>query len=711
MDRPHKTNHGLIEYMLSLLNLPPHCSDSDDHPLSQVKTSEAFPLSEFSYTHTALEVKAFMDQMPGGFFIYQADGKEELLYANKAMLRIFNCDTMEEFRELTGNSFRGIVHPDDLEEVEKSIQEQIAHSQHDLDYVEYRIIQKGGTIRWIEDYGHFIHSETAGDIFYVFAGDATEKRQRQEAEHLQRLEVIEGLSINYESILYINLDINKVLPYRLSGRTEKQFGKTFQLKEYDWFVSEYVKLWVYEEDRPLMFRALNPDYIRSKLADSRTFYVNYRVLKDEELQYLQLRIVDVSNAGQASRIVLGCRRIDEEIQHEIEQKKIFEDAWNHARLANITKDTFLSNMSHDMRTPLNAISGYTAVAKNYVTDPEKILDYLEKIESSSENLLHIINDILEISRLESGTIQMEESECRISDLVKEVHEALLPRARSKSIIFSTDLSGIEHDHACCDCKKLIQILSHLVSNAIKYTEQEGQVRITVTERPETASEYSLYYFSVKDNGIGIDEKNLECIFEPFERISNTTFCGVPGTGLGLTIARYLAEMMGGHLEVQSALGIGSRFTVSLTLRSLHILPPVRSQEALIQYLKGKKILLVDDNEINLEVEAALLEDYGFSVDLAFNGRAAVDKIVNSVSGEYALILMDIQMPVMNGHEATRAIRRLPDPALAQIPIIALSANCFEEDRQNSLKSGMNAHMAKPFDPAKFLELTAGILQF
>ena len=200
------------------------------------------------FSFASSELKKFLDEMPGGFFIYQADEQEQILYANKALLRIFRCDTFEEFQELTGNSFQGVVHPDDLESVHKSIWEQIANSQYDLDYVEYRIIQKGGTIRWVEDYGHFIHSETEGDIFYVFVGDATEKRQRLLAEqeekerqlqnqieeysqelklihqeHLRRLEVIEGLSVNYDSILYTNLDADRILPYRISDRIEHQF--------------------------------------------------------------------------------------------------------------------------------------------------------------------------------------------------------------------------------------------------------------------------------------------------------------------------------------------------------------------------------------------------------------------------------------------------------------------------------------------------------
>ena len=217
MENLIKIDHDLIEYLLSALDTPDKTSANE----SKADLPQLGP----SCHQVAYEIKKFMDQMPGGFFIYHADEAEEILYANKALLRIFNCDTMEEFQALTGNSFRGIVHPEDLNEVEKSIWEQISRSQHDLDYVEYRIIQKGGEVRWVEDYGHFIRSKSFGNIFYVFVGDATEKRKRQEAEYLQRLEVIEGLSINYDSIFYVDLDANQILPYRLSSRAAHHFEK------------------------------------------------------------------------------------------------------------------------------------------------------------------------------------------------------------------------------------------------------------------------------------------------------------------------------------------------------------------------------------------------------------------------------------------------------------------------------------------------------
>lgn len=739
------TDHNLIEYILSMLDLPRKnvVLEADNALIIQDTTEKLLPLIEAVYTQTAQEIKNFMDKMPGGFFIYRASGDEELIYANQALVRIFGCETLEEFRELTGNSFRGIVHAEDLERVEASIWEQIAHSKYDLDYVEYRIIQKSGKIRWVEDYGHFMHNDQLGDIFYVFMGDATEKRKRQleeknallrekaqkeallqqqieqydkelkviHKEHLRRLEVIEGLSANYESILYADLDANEVLPYRMSHRIEYQFEDKNQVMEFAGFFSDYIHTWVCSEDQERIKKAIEPAYICEKLSDNKTFYVNYRVHKNEDLQYLQLRIVDAGSQEHISQIVLGCRRVDDEVRYEMEQKKVFEDALNRAKLANIAKNTFLANMSHDMRTPMNAIIGFTALARSHMDDAEKVEEYLEKIESSSEQLLHLINNILEISRIESGKCQMEEDEFSLNEVMQEVYRALAAQAEAKQIDFSIDVSGVTHFNIYGDERKLIQILLCLVSNAVKYTKNGGRIRVTAKEQGGKEEKYAFYEFNVEDNGIGIEEMYLQRIFEPFERVENTTSSGVHGTGLGLTIAKSLIEMMRGEIKVSSVPDKGSRFTVRLNFRLVDE-QPVSAEgtvEMVLKLLNKRKILLVDDNEINLEIASELLQDVGIAVDKAENGSVAIARVISADPDSYGLILMDIQMPVMNGYQAARAIRAIDNPRQSHIPIIALSANTFEEDKRMSWESGMNAHMAKPFNLPELLGLIAKVL--
>ncbi len=696
----------VIQYILALLNIPPYRSTDD---------------GQAHDTLIVRQIIRFMDEMPGGFFIYHADGDEKLIFANQAMLRIFQCETLDEFRALTGNSFRGIVHPDDLEEVEQSIQEQITASQYDLDYIEYRITRKDGSVRWLEDYGHFIRNRSVGDIFYVFASDATEKknhllnlieaynkeRNSINQEHLRRLEVIEGLSINYDSILYADLDSDTILPYRLSSRTKRQFDERFQKRQFLWYVSDYIDTWVHPEDRGMLSRATAPEYIRKRLADGKTYYINYRVINGEKIQYLQLRIVNVSKKDHISQIVLGYRRVDEELRREMEQKQILESALENAKLAILAKNTFLSNMSHDMRTPLNAIFGFTGLAKKHLDDTAAMCSYLEKIETSSRQLLDLIDKVLEISWTETDNTHITETECSLRSILQDVHRSLSLPASEKNIAFTLDDAGLAHPDIYGDPDKLRHLFLYLADNAVTYTQTDGQVELTVREVEKLSNDYIVYQFIFRDTGIGISESSLQRIFDPFEREKNTTFSGIHGTGLGLTIARNIAEMMQGSIDVESTLGVGSTFTVTLRLRIQNQTDPIfADSNEVLQRLFDQKILLVEDNEINLEIETEMLEELGFLIDTAENGSIAVEKIRNAKPGEYALILMDIQMPVMDGRAATRAIRSLEDPELSHIPIIALTADAFESDRLKSIECGMDAHLTKPIDVPVLLETIA-----
>lgn len=716
MSKP-KINHALIEYILAQPSF-----------------------ADFKNSSSSDDIIKFMDEMPGGFLIYHADGSQDIIYANQALLRIYQCDTLEEFREMTGNSFRGMIHPEDLDAVELSIEKQIASSQYDLDYVEYRIIRKDGGVRWIEDYGHFFHSETAGDIFYVFLVDATEKRKQillernlliQEKEQkiqnlieeydkerklihqeqLRRLEVIEGLSINYESILYADLDTNQLLPYRLSGRTERQFEKKFQVLDFSWYTTDYINTWVHPEDREQVRISTTPAYIRKKLSQTETYYINYRVLNQDEIQHLQLRIVNVGNAAHISQIVMGYRRIDDEVLREMEQKQVLEEALHNANLAIVAKNTFLSNMSHDMRTPLNAIFGFTTLAKNHSEHPAALLDYLNKIEAAGGQLLDLIDKVLEISWAEAKDIQIIEAQCNLHDIIQDVHKSLLPMAEKKHITFSLNDSEVEHFNIYSDSGKLRQILLYLTDNAITYTPDNGRVDIIIKEEEALPNDHAHYQFIVKDTGIGIGHDFLKHIFEPFEREKNTTFSGIHGTGLGLTITRNIVEKMGGTINVHSIPGQGSTFTVLLHLHiQNHPFTPAIDKEAIMEQIKQKKILLVEDNEINLEIETEILQELGFHIEAAANGSIAVEKIKTSSPGEYAFVLMDIQMPVMNGWQAAAAIRHLEHPLLSHIPIIALSANAFENDAKMSIENGMDAHLTKPIDIPLLLDTAVQVVQ-
>ena len=649
----------------------------------------------------------FMDEMPGGFLIYCAEQDERIIYANRSLLRMFGCKTIEEFREHTGNSFRGMVHPEELEAVEESIRTQIKDSQYDLDYVEYRIRRRDGSIRWIEDYGHYVNLENVGGIFYVFLGDATGKRERMlmeknnlDQEYLRQMEVIEGLSINYESICYVDLDLDQVMPYRLSSRTLELFEKEDESCSYLQYVKEYVAKWVHPEDREMVAQSIAPGRIREKLSGgSRTFYFNYRILADGELQYIQLRVVNVGHHGGVNQIVLGYRRVDEEIQRQIEQQSLLAEALAKANLAVSSKNTFLSNMSHDMRTPLNAIFGFTSLAKLNLDNPEEAGDYLDRVETASRQLLDMINKVLEMSAM-SDSSGVDEAECGLREVAEEVYEFLLPQAQEKDINFHLDYSGLRHNIVYTDREKLRQLIVYLTNNAVTYTNPGGRISISLAEEDELPNDYAIYRLVVQDTGIGISPEFVEKAFEPFSREKNSTLSGVHGIGLGLTIAKNIADLLGGHISVKSKVGEGSIFTVAFTFhyqpRAAVPVVPDGGEEVL-------RILLAEDNEINREIEVELLGRLGFAIDPVENGKVALDKISNAAPGYYDLVLMDLQMPVMDGWETAIAIRELPDPALAKTPIIALSANVLQSDQRRSKESGIDAHLLKPMDLSLLLD--------
>ena len=536
-----------------------------------------------------LDTSTVLGNMPGGFFVYHADGDERLVYANDACCRIFGCDTLDEFKDLTGYTFPGLVHPDDIDAVERSIASQIAASAYDMDYVEYRIVRRDGAERWIEDYGHYVETDD-GPFFYVFINDATEKMAR----HIEELEAVN-------------------------------------------------------------------------------------------------------------------RQLTEAYEREREHRATLRHALSEAEAANVAKNTFLSNMSHDIRTPLNAVVGYAELIRAHGDDAERVRTYTERVLDASQQLLDVVNETLEISRMEAGHVQLAESDCSLTELVAQVERDCAPMAARHDVSLRVACEGIVHDHVFVDEVRLIQVLMQLVDNAVKYSPEGGTVSVRVAEQPGAPQGFATFHFAVTDRGVGMAQDFMDRMFVPFERENNTTASGVQGTGLGLTIVRNILDLMDGDLTVESAVGEGSVFTVSLTLRRARkdpagtvALPHRRTQV--------DRVLLVEDNELNREIACCLLEDAGYVVEWAENGQVAVDMMESAPPGAYDLVLMDIQMPVMDGYAATRAIRALPNPERASVPIIAVSANAFSEDRKRSLESGMDAHLPKPLDIGRLEALIATVME-
>ncbi len=672
-------------------------------------------------------VKQMTEGMPGGFFIYHADGDEELIYINSAVLRIFGCETEDEFVELTGFTFKGMVYSEDLEEVENSIAQQIENSVYDLDYVEYRIVKKDGSICWIEDYGHFMHTEMFGDIFYVFIEDATDrlrKRMTELEEINNELRNTYARESQYrKAILYdadIFLEVNLTKDEFISSSMQMSDGQVQDLfgymgmpsfKKYSEYV-EFLKSKIDICDKDVFSRFFDRERLIRCYAEGELEQTHDCWLIDLPGRRRLFHFIFLLGKNEYTNNVITLS-IMKDVTEQIERQNLLKSALQQAQNANIARNSFLFNMSHDIRTPLNAIIGYTELTKNHKSEPDKIEYYMDKIRMSSEQLLVIVNSSLEITRMESGKAKLIESVCMLGELLSEVEKVAKPQINLKSLKFTVDKSGIRHFAVIADYMRIQEILNQLLDNAVKYTNPGGKITLSVIETDMRLKNYSRYQFIVEDNGRGISEEFQKELFDPFMRENNTTISGVLGTGLGLAVVKNLVDMMEGTIEVESKVGCGSKFTVNLILKisEEHVadkqMKPVHILDE--DDLKGKRVLLAEDNEINSEIAQELLENQGYIVETANNGSVALEKIKNSEPGYYSLVLMDIQMPVMDGYEATEAIRKLENRELAQIPIIALSANAFIEDYKKSFESGMNGHFPKPINIEELQKMIRNVL--
>lgn len=388
-----------------------------------------------------------------------------------------------------------------------------------------------------------------------------------------------------------------------------------------------------------------------------------------------------------------------------EQQVLLEDALLRAESGNRAKSTFLFNMSHDIRTPMNAILGFAEVALQHAEDSNKIMDCLQKINDSGRYLLQLLNNTLDMSHLESGKVILSEDVCDLSEMVEKVRDVLQTEIEKKKLTIHMDLSGIRNRKVYCDDLRMNQILFNLINNAVNFSRQGGEVTLSVTQEEQDANGTAFYELHVKDNGIGMSPEFLQKIYDPFEREHNSTASGVQGTGLGLSITKGLVELMGGTINVASEPDKGTEFVIRFAFRVQEEAEEPENGEEITGTVDfaGKRLLLVEDNEINMMIAQELLSTSGFLVETAENGQIAVEKVRQSQPGYYDAVLMDIQMPVMDGYQATGEIRRLGIRELAEIPIIAVTANAFEEDRKEALASGMNDHVPKPLDMEALLD--------
>ena len=660
----------------------------------------------------------------------------------------------------------------------------------------------------------------------------------------------EKLRAEYEALYLIDLENDEYMRLRLASHLN------FERNHHGIFTKilpQYASN-VLPEYREIWEKFVDLDFFREYLKDTDRRELVYQVSgKQLEWRRAVIQVVQRKN-GVATLFIFTFQRIDREQAEKLtlldtiqKQHEALQQALEMAQSANKAKTVFLNNMSHDIRTPMNAIIGYTGLAASHIDSKEMVTEYLRKIGQSSEHLLSLINDILDMSRIESGKMSLSEQEEGLSEIVHTIRSITQSGIAAKNLDFFVDVFNVEDEFVICDKLRINQVLLNILSNAIKYTPVGGTVSFKVSEHNPRPDGYATYRFSVKDNGIGMSEEFVKTIYEPFTRVKSSTVSGIQGTGLGMAITKNIVDMMGGRIEVKSEENVGTEVIVELELKlagtqkenmpealtrlqglrglvvdddldscvsiskmlksismrsewcssgkeavfraqtafdegdsfSVYIIDwmmpdmngietarrirkvigdvtpiiiisaydwadieqeayeagvtafvnkplfmsdlkktlarccePEKKEPAEEQKLDytGKKLLLVEDNEMNREIACEILEEYGFVIDTAEDGTVAVEKMMNAVPGQYDAILMDVQMPLMDGYEATKRIRKLSNPAAADITIIAMTANAFEEDRQAALAAGMNDFLTKPIEIQKMQEILAKYLK-
>lgn len=528
-----------------------------------------------------------------------------------------------------------------------------------------------------------------GILFMVIKLSRIERQNQLEKEQLK---IVGALSSEYVDVFLADLEKDQTTPIKSFGQMiapGKRMTRPYQ-EEWEYFVDHFVL----KEDAEEVLKTIMADKISALMTGLSEYDLDFRLQREDGIHYCHAKYVRMETGE--DRFIVGLRNNDAQVLAEQERQKTLQDALTEAQHANRAKTTFLNNMSHDIRTPMNAIMGFTNIALKQQPNPE-VKDCLEKISESSEHLLTMINDVLDISRIESGKIRYTPVPVDISTVTDVVLDITNGFLLNRDLTFKVQRTKLETPYVLADPVRIREVLVNILSNAVKYTDDGGTICFETAYQVDADEKHMVVRYRISDTGVGMSEDFLGRIFDDFTQEENGARTQYKGTGLGMAITKQYVDMMGGTIFVESKKGAGSTFTVELPMEFTTKEAAVKQElPQRRERLNGVRVLIAEDNELNAEIAKIQLENLGMKVTRAVNGKQAVECFVDSPEGTFDVILMDIMMPLMNGYEATTAIRSLEDrPDGKTIPIIALTANAFAEDVQNSLEAGMNGHLSKP----------------
>ena len=512
----------------------------------------------------------------------------------------------------------------------------------------------------------------------------------------------------FKTMFFVDLEQDRCEDLSINKHTLQKIGTLNELKEY--VISEVINEKQISDVMQFFHPSNLKNYDPNKLTNMVIEVIN-RTSKEEN--YLSMTFVPTEVEGSIVKCgLLVFNDVTDQKKKELQANIELEDAYNKSQSASKAKTSFLFNMSHDIRTPMNAILGFADLIEKHLDDKDKCKMYLQKLKSSSSFLLSLINNVLDMARIESGQTEIVESVWDVNNFVSDLVSVFESSIKEKNLKF-IKFMDIKHENVYCDATRLRQIYLNIISNAVKYTPNGGEIKLIIKEIECDKEGYARFQTVVSDTGIGMSKEFLPHIFEEFSREKTTTESRVVGTGLGMPIVKTLVTLMHGTIEVESEQGVGTKFTVTLDHRiarkeEIKVEEEEIKDKDIVSY-KGKRILLAEDNELNTEIAVTILEEAGFIVEHAENGQVCVDMLKNAKIGYYDLILMDIQMPVMDGYKATETIRAINNPR-CDIPIIAMTANAFDEDKRKAYVIGMDGHIAKPINIPQLLETISKVLK-